>query len=120
MILWLVSNCSAAMRELGAGARLERRAYPVRACFVRGTQLGAEDSGLTIEAHTDGRQGRARAILSGGVPLSPRWAPSQRCHAPGCLESNLAGQVNGSILGLRVDGRRAIRARYPNADPETA
>lgn len=79
--------------------------------FVSQTiQLGPADSGLTLR-NADG----ARAVLSGGKPLSPAWAPSRAC--AGCFEASLKGQVT-SVPGLRKDGVREIRARYPNHDPE--
>eukprot|EP00912_Choanoflagellata_sp_UC4_P000575 UC4_evm2s355 len=73
-------------------------------------QLGPDDSWLTIR-NADGEE----AIVSGGVNLTTKWKPSSRCK--GCFEVNLDGQVD-DILGLRLDGVREIRSRYPNFDPE--
>ena len=82
--------------------------------------LTAEDSGLTIRPHP----GNAAdpAVLSAGRPLEiVAWKPSvsPRCPASsGCLEADLSGQGIGSIPGLRLDGARQVRARFPNFDPE--
>jgi hypothetical protein len=75
--------------------------------------LGPEDSWLTLR----NRDGEA-AVLSGGVPLTTRWVPSARC--TGCWEASLVGQnvSMGGVTGLRRNGVREIRARYPNFDPE--
>lgn len=72
--------------------------------------LGHSDSGLTLR-NADGEN----AVLSGGKPLSPAWKPSNACI--GCFEALLRGQVV-DVPGLRKDGVREIRARYPNHDPE--
>ena len=53
--------------------------------------------------------------LSGGVPLDPQWAPSPACGA-GCFEAALPSVA--AIPGLRRDGVREIRARWPNFDEE--
>eukprot|EP01046_Picozoa_sp_COSAG06_P012791 COSAG06_NODE_761_length_12491_cov_24.035507_9_plen_316_part_00 len=72
--------------------------------------LGAADSGLTLR-----NAGGERAVLSGGKPLTPAWKASAAC--AGCFEASLQGQVT-NVPGLRKDGVREIRARYPNHDPE--
>ena len=77
--------------------------------------LGAGHSGLTIT-------GEEGAVLSGGIPLNITWRPSARCAAitgaAGCLEADVS--IEQAIPGLRQGGRRLIRARYPNANPETS
>ena len=73
--------------------------------------LNALDSGLTIRNFPG-----ERAVLSGGRPISPLWKPSAVC-GDGCFEASLSGQVS-EVPGLRRDGEREIRARYPNFDPE--
>ena len=72
--------------------------------------LGSQDSGLTLRNAVG-----ERAVLSGGTPLTPSWTPSTAC--TGCYEASLKGQVT-NVPGLRQDGVREIRARYPNHDPE--
>jgi len=73
-------------------------------------QLGPQDSGLTFRNYPG-----ERAIISGGIPLKTNWKSSTACK--GCYEADLHGQVD-SVLGLRRNGIREIRARYPNFDPE--
>lgn len=34
-------------------------------------------------------------------------------------ETDLSGQDISEILGLQLNGQRCIRARFPNANPET-
>ena len=56
-----------------------------------------------------------RAQVSGGRNLTTKWQPSSRCK--GCWEASLKGQVT-NVPGLRRNGVREIRARFPNFDPE--
>ena len=72
--------------------------------------LGPQDSGLTLRNHAG-----ESAVLSGGKALTPDWKPSTAC--AGCFEASLKGQAE-AVPGLRKDGVREIRARYPNHDPE--
>lgn len=65
--------------------------------------LGAADAHLTLR-NADGEE----AVVSGGIELMTRWKQSTRC--PGCWEADLTGQVK-SLLGLRRNGVREIRAR---------
>jgi len=80
--------------------------------FVGSTalELGPRDSGIRL-ANFPGEA----AALSGGVPLDPQWAPSPACGA-GCFEAALPSVA--AIPGLRRDGVREIRARWPNFDEE--
>ena len=73
-------------------------------------ELTAADSGLTIR-NAPGE----RAEVSGGRNLTTNWRTSTRCK--GCWEASLKGQVN-DVPGLRRNGVREIRARFPNFDPE--
>ena len=53
--------------------------------------------------------------MSGAVPLeAPIWKP---LGSAGVFATDLTGQL-GAVPGLRLNGGRAIRARYPNFDPE--
>ena len=80
--------------------------------FVTGTiQLTSAHSRLTIR-NFDGEE----AVISGGVNLTQQWKPSSRC--TGCFEMDLSKQNVQQVRGLRRDGVREIRARYPNFDPE--
>lgn len=58
------------------------------------------------------------AEVSGGIPLRTKWKRSKRCKYRVCWEADLTGQNVRSIPGLRLDGKRQIRARFPNFDPE--
>jgi hypothetical protein len=82
-------------------------------------RIGPENSHTVIRAapHT-------RPVISGGQLLRVgSWQPAKvPSGAPGVLSTSLRGQqVASRTLPLRalfVDGRRAIRARMPDADPE--
>ena len=84
-------------------------------------QLGAADSGLTIA----GFEGE-RAEVSGAVPLGDlEWKPHdvQLSASSNAWRNVYVASVDRTLLpkgmtGLRVDGKRAIRARWPNGDPE--
>ena len=76
--------------------------------------LSANDSNLTIVSGDVGD--KDTTIISGGVALKTDWEPSARCK--GCFQADLSGQGLQSIAGLRRNGIREIRARYPNFDPE--
>ena len=77
--------------------------------------FGSTDSNLMMTNHDN-----ERVVLSGGVPLHCEWQKYKngtngldfyQCKVP--VDSGIK-----DIKGLRVNGRRAIRARYPNGDPE--
>jgi hypothetical protein len=79
-------------------------------------ELGAHHTGLRI-VNYPGEQ----VFISGAVPISAkslRWIPTPA--NPRIVQADLSS-VSGlpaEINGLRINGRRAIRARYPNFDPE--
>lgn len=77
--------------------------------------LGSDDSNLLMTNH-DGE----RVVLSGGIPLQCTWHKykdgTDGMHYYQCTVPEDSGITD--IEGLRVNGRRAIRARYPNGDPE--
>lgn len=75
-------------------------------------ELTSEHSGLTITS----LQGE-EAVISGGVPLTLDW----RRKSPkvnGAFVADLPASAP-NFTSLFVDGRREIRARWPNGDPET-
>ena len=74
-------------------------------------RLGSEHSGVTIRAAPN-----ARPVLSGGQLLRTQWAPTTvPSGASGALVANLSGQqLNWTLQTVFIDGRRAIRSRYPN------
>ena len=76
--------------------------------------LGPRDARLTLRNYP----GEA-ATLSGGVPLDvapSAWRDATAECGAGCWKASLP--TVASVPGLRVDGVREIRARYPNFDPE--
>jgi hypothetical protein len=78
--------------------------------------LGTTDSGLTFTSYPG-----EDVWISGGIPLpSLTWTPFRVNSSTGAniWQASLAGSGITSIPGLRYGGRRFIRARYPNADPE--
>ena len=81
-------------------------------------RIGPELSGLTLRAAP-----HAQPVLSGGQRLAVTWAPATvPSGAKGVLAASLKGQgVVGPLRSLFTGagaGRRAIRARHPNGDPE--
>ena len=87
--------------------------------LVEGTHYLAEtltldrrDRGLTISSKDDDR-----ATISGGVPLNLDWTLSDDGIMTAAVDEKLA--FSGTAWSLWADGRREIRARHPNGDPET-
>jgi hypothetical protein len=74
-------------------------------------RLGSEHSGVTIRAAPN-----ARPVLSGGQLLRTQWEPTTvPSGASGALVANLSGQqLNWTLQTVFINGRRAIRSRYPN------
>ena len=81
--------------------------------------FNADDSNLIIKSYNG-----ENVIMSGSVPLNDlKWTIYKKMsnnlniyQTPIDLSKNNIS-ING-ITGLRVNGSRAIRARYPNANPE--
>lgn len=98
--------------------------------YSPGEVLGPEHSGLTIQNYNG-----EHAVVSGGVPLTGvTWAP-YNVSGPGTPErpgsgqnmvpvgsniwvADLSGLGVTAVLGLRHNGARAVRAKYPNGNPE--
>ncbi len=106
-----VSQAQRAVRQARAG-----QADPVRVALRAGTHylretlvFGPEDSGTTYGSYPG-----EIATLSGGTPLACAWQPFRdgifQCELP----ADKAGQL--SFTQLFVNGRRQVRARYPNYD----
>ena len=78
-------------------------------------ELTAEDKGLTIQNYQN-----EVVWISGGKPLAPKWEKYDvdSSKKTNIYKADLSAENIDSITGLRVDTKRAIRARYPNADPE--
>jgi|EP01046_Picozoa_sp_COSAG06_P042502 hypothetical protein len=77
-------------------------------------QIGKEHSGLTIQ----NAAGEA-VTVSGGVPLTVAasdWKADPLMK--GRMVADLKGKGIEEITGLRLDGQRSIRAKYPNGNME--
>ena len=73
------------------------------------------DSYLTVQAAPG-----ERVVLSGGTLLTPQWEKHASLAAGVMYRTRLDPAVDvGSFNELYVDGRRAVRAKYPNGDPST-
>ena len=76
--------------------------------------LGSQDSGLVIQNYPN-----EEVWISGGKVITPIWEPYKvDPNGKNIYKAELASQGIDSMLGLRINTKRAIRARYPNADPE--
>lgn len=81
-----------------------------------GVVLTAAHSGLTIQNHAG-----ANAVVSGAVPIvnaKGNWSVHNAATNTWRLDTR--GQQLAPEYGMRVGSRRAIRAKFPNGDPETA
>eukprot|EP01083_Nonionella_stella_P012567 35640_1 len=79
--------------------------------------LSAMDSNLIIS-----NENNAEVIISGAVLLNHldwKLYNDNRNLYYTFIDTDRANISDGTIEGLRVNGKRAIRARYPNANPET-
>jgi hypothetical protein len=77
--------------------------------------LEPNDSGLTIAAMPEVRP--EECVLSGGRLLANlTWQPSER--GGGVMKAQVGAGSRFSTLFRSADGRRAVRARHPNANPE--
>jgi hypothetical protein len=76
-------------------------------------QLDPRDSGTRQAPITWRAAGGEKVVLSGGVPITGKWQKG-----PGAIWSvAVTGVINGrNFRQLFVEGKRAIRARFPNAD----
>eukprot|EP01112_Ceratiomyxa_fruticulosa_P011056 TRINITY_DN2973_c0_g1_i3.p1 TRINITY_DN2973_c0_g1~~TRINITY_DN2973_c0_g1_i3.p1 ORF type:complete len:456 (+),score=86.88 TRINITY_DN2973_c0_g1_i3:344-1711(+) len=78
-------------------------------------ELGSSDSGLLLSSYPS-----EVAQLNGGIPLKLNWKPYNITNGMNIWVADLTGQNIDKIHGLQINGQRAVRARFPNADPETA
>ena len=78
--------------------------------------LSAADSGLTIAGYED-----EAPVISGGRLYKFSWEPysSELYPELKMFVTNLADQSPHLFNELFINGRRAVRARYPNGNPET-
>jgi len=88
-------------------------------------QLGSQDSDLSFSNYND-----EAVQINGGKILKTNWQPynvakpviSKTGHASVATNiyvADLTDQNITSIVGLQVNGVRAVRARFPNANPAT-
>ena len=76
-------------------------------------QLGPKDSGLTIMNYQS-----EEVWISGAKRITTKWTPVSTSGGKNIYMADISSEGLREILGLRVNGKRGIRARYPNADPE--
>lgn len=76
--------------------------------------IGRNLSGVTIAG-----EGAGRTSISGGVPLNLSWSAESAQQGVYVAEIPKGALYGLDVGGLFVDGRREIRARWPNGDPET-
>ena len=78
-------------------------------------ELGPQDKGLTIQNYQ-----MEEVWVSGGKVITPKWETYDvdSSKKTNIYKADLSSQGIETIPGLRVNTKRAIRARYPNADPE--
>ena len=78
--------------------------------------LDATDSNLTLSGYKD-----EAPIISGGEVYKFDWKPyTSKLHPQANIfMANLSQQSPSPFTQLFIGGRRAVRARYPNGNPET-
>ena len=78
-------------------------------------ELTSQDKGLTIQNYPN-----EVAWISGGRVIMPKWEKYDvdSSKKTNIYKADLSSENLETIPGFRVDTKRAIRARYPNADPE--
>ena len=79
-------------------------------------ELNSEDSGLTLTGYKD-----EKAVISGGKLYKFDWKPYNSKLYPNVkmFMTDLSAQSPMPFTQLFINGRRAVRARYPNGNPET-
>lgn len=75
--------------------------------------LNNKDSGLTIQNYPN-----EGVTVSGGKVIKPTWEAVNTANLMNIYKADLSSQGIDSMTGFRMDGMRATRARYPNANPE--
>jgi hypothetical protein len=86
-----------------------------------GLLLSAQDSFTVITGPAGPAGAGPGAWLTGAAPLpaATRWLPHNVTGGANVWAADIGGWLGGvELVGLRVAGARATRARYPNADPE--
>jgi hypothetical protein len=77
--------------------------------------LQPDDSGSEIQAIRYMSYGGEKPVLSGGKRITGEWKP----YADGIMMCKIPEEKNGKLdfTQLFINGKRQIRARYPNYDP---
>lgn len=75
--------------------------------------LTEQDSNLTIQNYPN-----EEVTVSGGKVIKPSWKVFDTDNPMNIYQADLSSQGIDSVMGLRVNDMRAIRARYPDANPE--
>lgn len=103
---WLIAGGNCSLQLFGGTHRLAKT-----------IELGPDDSGLVISSYTS-----ETAVISGSAGLATEWVKYQPESLPTLGKqiwvANMDTHFEGDVKTLLVDGVRAIRARYPDADPE--
>ena len=89
--------------------------------YSNGLELGPEDSQLVFVNYPG-----ELASVSGAMTLNTDWKPygraayskDQQTASKDIWVTDLSDQHIHSVPGLRVDGARAVRASFPNRNPE--
>ena len=78
-------------------------------------ELNSKDKGLTIQNYQN-----EVAWISGGKLIMPTWEKYDvdSSKKTNIYKADLSSESIDTIPGFRINMKRAIRARYPNADPE--
>ena len=75
--------------------------------------LDARDKGLVIKSYPG-----EKVWISGGKVITPRWEKYDVNPSKGTNIYKTNVSAVKEVPGLRINNKRGIRARYPNADPE--
>eukprot|EP01045_Picozoa_sp_COSAG04_P027475 COSAG04_NODE_4033_length_2352_cov_2.589880_1_plen_415_part_00 len=113
-----VHEAVASIRAQRAASAPDQRAFVVLRegthHLSRTLELGPEDSRLSFVNYP----GEVTS-MSGAKPITTDWKPHRVGEAGADIfVADMSQQSIRSIPGLRVDGKRGVRASYPNRDPE--
>ena len=112
-----VARALAATRAAGGGGAINLRGGGT--FYLPATlSLSAGDSGLSLQTYAPDAE---PAWLSGAVPLvGLTWVAVNTSGAANIWRADLSSLAAvGNVTSLRLAGARLIRARFPNANPET-
>ena len=107
-----ISKAVMAARASGSGATIVLREGTFY--LTETIMLTSQDSGLTFQNYPN-----EMVTISGGKVVKPDWQPFKTDNSMNIYKADMSSEKIDNMLGFRVDGMRGIRARYPNAIPET-